>query len=174
MTEALRQFGGAEDFTRQWRREWRNAKPSMRLHDVWQAARPALRLLLPALILAPAAIAFAGYFAIYSFLGGPFLLAVFYMVVMGVALLFPVAFGIAQGRRAQRHPGIGMFAALSVEIVGLGTISRLADAFLPNQSPIMQCLNTLLLTAYIWLPIACTTAALTGWWMRRSKARRLA
>ena len=39
VTEALRQFGGAEDFARQWRREWTKTPQRLTLREVWEWAR---------------------------------------------------------------------------------------------------------------------------------------
>lgn len=173
VTEALRQFGGAEDFTRQWQREWMKTPPSVTFREVWEAARPALRLSLPALILVPATIALAGFLAFTSQLGGPFLAALFSVYSVGAVILSPLALGLAQSRRAPCRPGLGMFGALSVEIFGLSALSWLTGRLLPDPSPVVQCLDGVLLLAFFWLPVACTSAALTGWWARRSEARQL-
>ena len=83
VTEALCQFGGAEDFTRQWLREWTKTPSRITLHEVWEAARPTLRLSLVPLLLAPATVALAGFLAFQSQIGGPFLGALFnvYLIV---------------------------------------------------------------------------------------------
>ncbi len=171
VTEALCQFGGAEDFLRQWQREWMRPTQRLTLCEVWEAARPALRPSLTALLSVPAAIALAGFFAFDSQIGGPFLAALFNVYFVGTVLLPPIVLGLAQGRRASCHPGLGMFAALSVQIVGLSALTWLAGRLLPEQSSVIQCLDALLLLAFLWLPISCTTAALGGWWARRLETR---
>ncbi len=172
VTEALCQFGGAEDFTRQWLREWTKTPSRVTLHEVWEAARPALRLSLVALLLAPATVALAGFLAFQSQIGGPFLGALFNVYLISVVFLSPVALGLAQRHQAARRPGSGMFAALSMEIVGLSALIWLAGRFLPDQSRSIQSLNALLLLAFFWLPIACASAAFGGRLAWRSKARR--
>lgn len=44
VTEALRQFGGAEDFLRQWRQEWAQAARADARGGLWQATLAGLRL----------------------------------------------------------------------------------------------------------------------------------
>ncbi len=173
VTEALQQFGGAEDFTRQWRREWTQAPRTLTPRKVWEATRPALRLSLPALILVPATIALAGFLAFESQLGGPFLGTLFNVYSVGVVMLSPLALGLAQSRRAPHHPSVGLFAALSVEIVGLSALTWLAGRLLPDQSPVIRCLDAVVLLAFFWLPIACASAAFGGRWARRLNTRRL-
>ena len=170
VTGALRQFGGAEDFTRQWRREWVRTPPNVTLREVWEATRPALRLSLPVLLLVPAMIALAGFIAFDSPIGGPFLDALFNVYSVCVVALSPLVLGLAQSRRAPRHPGLGMFGALSVEIIGLGALTWLAGRLLPDQSRVVQCLDGILLLAFFWLPIACASAVLGGRWARRRQA----
>ncbi len=169
VTEALRQFGGADDFLRQWRQEWRAVDRRGLWREIWDAAKPAMHLSLLALISAPAVVALAGFLAFRSPLGGPFLGALFNVVFAGVVLLPPLAFGLAQSRRATHRPGQGMFAALSAQIIGLSTISWLAGRLLPDQNPIIECLNALLLLTYLWLPVACASASLGGRWTQRRK-----
>ena len=167
VTEALRQFGGAEDFLRQWRREWMKTPPKVTLREFWEATRPALRLSLIVLLSVPATIALAGFVAFDSPLGGPFLGALFNMYSVGAVVLSPLALGLVQSRRAPQRPGLGMFGALSVQIVGLNALTWLSGRFLPDQSPVIHCLDALLLVAFFWLPMVCATAALGGRWARR-------
>ena len=174
VTEALQQFGGAEEFMRQWRREWTKTPPKVTLRAIWEATRPALRLSFPALLSVPATIALAGFLAFGSPLGGPFLAALFNVYSIGVVILSPLVLGLVQSRRAPQHPGIGQFAALSVEIVGLSTLTWLAGRLLPDQSPVIQCLDAILLLAFFWLPIACASAMFGGRWAQRLRSRRLA
>ena len=170
ITEALQQFGGAEDFLRQWRREWMKTPPKVTLREFWEATRPALRLSLMVLLSVPATIALAGFVAFDSPLGGPFLGALFNMYSVGAVILSPLALGLVQSRRAPQRPGLGMFGALSVEIVGLNALTWLAGRFLPGQSPVIQCLDAPLLLAFFWLPMACAAAAFGGRWARRRQA----
>ena len=167
VTESLRQFGGAEDFTRQWRREWTKTPQRLTLREVWEAMRPALRPSLIVLLSVPATIALAGFVAFDSPLGSPFLGALFNICSVGAVILSPLALGLVQSRRASQRPGLGMFGALSVQIVGLNALTWLSGRFLPDQSPVIHCLDALLLVAFFWLPMACATAALGGRWARR-------
>ena len=52
VTEALRQFGGADDFLREWRLEWRQAARSTSRQELWRAMAAGLKLSLPILLLA--------------------------------------------------------------------------------------------------------------------------
>jgi len=174
VTEALQQFGGAEDFLRQWRREWAKAPQRVTLREIWEATRPALRLSLLTLISVPATVALAGFLAFNSPLGGPFLSALFNVYSVGMVILSPLVLGLAQSRRAPHRPGIGLFAALSVEIFGLSALSWLAGRLLPDQSSVIQCLDGILLLAFFWLPIACASAMFGGRWVQRLRTRRLA
>ena len=137
------------------------------LREVWEATRPALRLSLIVLLSVPATIALAGFVAFDSPLGGPFLDALFNMYSVGAVILSPLALGLVQSRRAPQRPGLGMFGALSVQIIGLSALTWLAGRLLPDQSRVVQCLDGILLLAFFWLPMACAAAAFGGRWARR-------
>jgi hypothetical protein len=177
ITEALRQFGGAEDFLRQWQREWRRTPPQAVLREIAAATRCALLLSLPALLVTcpgsqvwgntldrwmpnwmqswPIAYITSGW--------GSFELDL---------ILLPLAVGAAVGRLAPQRAALGMLAALTVEIVL--TDWYLLPAVL-NLGRFMECLSEQIFICSIsWLPLACASAALSGWWTRRSEARRLA
>ena len=97
VTEALRQFGGAKDFTRQWRREWMKTPPRVTLREVWEAMRPAFRLSLTALVFVPAWAALAGWIAFDSALGGPSLGAVFNVSLAGTVFVLPLPLRLEAG-----------------------------------------------------------------------------
>ena len=112
VTEALRQFGGAEDFLRQWRREWtKTAAVSAPTLRIWNAGKAALR---PSLVgITAAFLPFVGinlfYQAFQHFPAGAFLLrygGALYGSWIGLAfLLLPVLIGVRQGRRQPKHAG---------------------------------------------------------------------
>lgn len=58
--EALRQFGGAEDFTRQWQHGWLETAPQVKLREAWKAMRPAFYFSLLALLVACTVAAISG------------------------------------------------------------------------------------------------------------------
>ena len=177
VTEALRQFGGAEDFLRQWHREWMKTTPQATLREVWQATRCALLLSLPALLItcigshewsrmiyadeitwAPEWMGFCGFSSVASGWAS--------FALDFIAL--PLALGVAAGRLIPRHAGIGMLIALAFEVaaanwLNLGpTAHRLGFFASRSFDHIFMCSTS-------WLPLACISAALTGWWGRRSQ-----
>ena len=175
VTEALTQFGGGQDFLKQWRREWRSPLIRLTLREVWEATRLALPLSLSALVLTPVVIATGGYLAYSSTLGGPFLSAVFSAVCVGGTVLLPLALGLVHSRRAPSRSGLGIFGALFLEIVGLNALAQLGGWLLPErgQNAIVQGIEAFLLLSLFWLPLATASASLGGWWMRRTQARRM-
>ena len=182
VTEALRQFGGAEDFLRQWHREWMKATPQATLREVWQATRFALLLSLPALLItcigspawsrmihvdeiawAPDWVRACGFSAVAS---GWCSFALDFIAL-------PLALGVAAGRLVPRCAGVGMLTALAIEVVVTNWFSLSPAApslgFFASRS-----LFQIFMCSTSWLPLACMSAALTGWWARRTHIRRLA
>ena len=173
VTEALRQFGGAEDFTRQWRREWTQMPPSVTLREIWKAARPAFWL--SPLALLSACLPFVLWLYAYSFLHSiPRLSSwldqyspVFGWTFFGVdVLLFPTLLGFAIARRSPQRAALGTFTALSIEMALGCLLYRVSGLLWPGRLMVDNIASALFL-AVAWLPISCTTAALGGWWARR-------
>jgi len=178
VTEALRQFGGAEDFLRQWRREWMKTTPQATLREVWQATCYALLFSSPALLMTcPDSVAWWREINVSHFAWAPE-----WMRACGIPViasgwgsfafdfaLLPIAFGAAVGRFTPRCAAVGTLAALAMEVALTDPFMwRLPGEFLNGMSyQVFTC-------TVAWLPLACTTAALTGWWARRSETRRLA
>ena len=182
VTEALRQFGGAEDFLRQWHREWMKTTPQATLREVWQATRFALLLSLPALLITcigshewsrmvyadeiawvPDWLRACGFSSVASGWGS--------FALDFIAL--PLALGVAAGRLMPRYAGLGMLVALAIEVVAANWFSFTATA--PNLGFFAsRSFDHIFMCSTSWLPLACTSAALTGWWVQRSQAHRLA
>jgi len=177
VTEALRQFGGAEDFLRQWRREWMKTTPQATLREVWEAARLALGLPASALLLACS----PGLFFVYQlhrYGRGSWVFSngeMFAHVCQPFLLLFlPIMLGLAAGKYIPRRVVPRLFAALSLD-AGLGVvINGFSLRLLPDAPIFSNAVGMITLLAALWIPIACTSAALGSWWKRRSEARRLA
>ena len=177
VTEALRQFGGAEDFTRQWRREWTKT-PAQRvtLSEVWQVTRPLLRpsLLGIALALVP--------FGLPTL---PLLLGQFYTMPWAMVhhveanlfwplavfsyLLLPVLIGERQGRRAPERAGLGMTVMLALELVTTSLLYLLCPMRLSSEPSVDSFFSILLTLLLVWLPLSGTAASLSGWWTQRRK-----
>ena len=178
VTEALRQFGGAEDFLQQWQQEWTKTTPQATLREIGVATRTALLLSLPALLIA--CLGWPDWAHPHSFSANQFAWAPDWMrwcqlsyVASGWAsfsldfVLLPVAVGAAMGRFVPRHAGLGMLSALAAIIV-------LTDwCLLPNAPNLGQFLwdssYLLFVLGFYWLPVACTTAAMASWWTQRQR-----
>ena len=180
VTEALKQFGGAKDFTRQWRREWLKMPSTLTVREVWEAGRQALRptllglaaTMLPFVLLAE---------AIHSLNNSRFsgwLLDNHGAVLSGILgtfafLVLPVLIGTKYGRAAPKNAGVGMLAALTVEMLVAGSAYQLFDWASPGGGIVSGLFVILLGTLVLWLPLASGAAAVSGWWRRRTKARLL-
>lgn len=176
VTEALKQFGGAEDFLREWRREWTKTRPKAALREIVAATRTALLLSLPGLLIACLSSprwAHPHVISVNQFAWAPDWMRWCQLsyVAAGWAgfsldfVLLPLAVGAAVGRLVPRHAEIGMLSALAAIIV-------LTDwCFLPNAPNLAQFLwdgsYLMFVCGVYWLSVACTAAALTGWWTRR-------
>ena len=188
VTEALQQFGGAKDFTRQWRREWTHAPRRVTLREVWEAARPALRPSLAGIAVAflPCTIIHIGFCDLHGSAAGALLYHYADTIVrtwlLFAFLLMPVAVGMRHGRRNPAHAGAGMLAALTAEIATAGLLYELLTGwalpygfwgsstgfFVQNDSGVLFGMMA------GWIPVAAAAAAISGWWARRSAARSLA
>ncbi len=182
VTEALRQFGGAEDFLSQWRREWTRAPRRLTLQDVYEATMPALRLSMPTLMLAYTPILVLLSLApldnhwlpwLRAWLEGHPTQLASALVWSEIAAL-PIGLGLAVGWRTPNRPGLGVFAALTAEAALGAALNGAGLRWWPRIGVVNDVLGQIAVMEAAWIPVACTTASLTGWWARRSQARRLA
>lgn len=177
VTEALKQFGGADDFLKQWRQEWQKTPPQVALREIGAAMRSALLLSLPALLITCLGSPIWG----HSFDGRwmpnwmqnwPVAYVTSGWGSFGLDfILLPLAVGAAVGRLAPQRAALGMLAALTLEIVL--TDWYLLPAVLNLGWFTERLSEQVFLCSIFWLPLACTSAALTGGWTQRAKARRV-
>ncbi len=120
VTEAMLQFGGAEDFLHQWQCAWTLAARDTARRELWHATLAGLYLSLPTLLLAcTPVIVWVSQSRLYghpipwlkpwleghsSQLGSPLAWTDF--------VVLPAVLGIAIGRRIPRRAGLGAFIAL--------------------------------------------------------------
>ena len=174
VTEALRQFGGAEDFTRQWRREW--APQSVTLREVWAATRLALPLSVAAFLLACLPPIFAAYqMWVYSTDSWLYIhYDTFNHIWLCLIFLLPCALGLSVGQRAGRSAVLGMFGALATVCLS-GCLVNIIGGYLWEQMTFLGPSAGLIgLLAAVWMPVSCTAAAVGGKWARRFRTRHLA
>ncbi|MGI4788559.1 MAG: permease prefix domain 1-containing protein [Janthinobacterium lividum] len=180
VTEALQQFGGAEDFARQWRQEWLTVSRVGAGREIAAATWPALRLCVPLLVGAWATGRLLGSVVVNALPSAYFsaiLIAysdAFWWTICGSFFCLSLGAGLAQGRSAPRRSRIGMFAALSIVVVAGSGLDWVSTKTGLDRTLLGGLFTSLPLMAAAWLPTACLSAALTGWGMRRSKLRRLA
>ena len=180
VTEALKQFGGAEDFTRHWRSEWVMQEQRGTVQEIVAAAWPALKLCLPLLVMAWVAARFLGYIVVNAlpstYTGA--LLTVYADSIIAVcgAAFFALSLwcGFRQGRRNPRRGGLGMFAALGIIIAAGSGLYEVSAATGLDRTVLGGLMVSLPLMAAAWMPTACLAAVLGGWRTRRTKARQLA
>jgi hypothetical protein len=180
VTEALCQFGGAEDFLRQWRREWiKMPAQRLTLHSVYEAGRSALRPLL--IGLAAAQLAFSLFNGLCWNLyerGGAFIgdygTDIGWVFSAVVFLMLPALIGVVSERQTPYRGGLGLFAAISALTVTSSTLYCLGASAGLDRTEAGDAVASLTLMAMAWMPVACASAVLSGWWMRRLKARQLA
>ena len=175
VTEALRQFGGAEDFLRQWRQEWQTVDRRVAWREILAATLPALRLSVPALLLAWLGGRGLGFLIVNAL---PRTYSGALLTAYGDALLvwagagfFCLSFwvGLVQGRRAPRRSGMGMFAALGAVIAVGSGLYRVGTQMGLDGTMFGGAFVSLPLMAAAWMPTACLAAAVSGWAARRRK-----
>ena len=180
VTESLRQFGGAEDFLKQWRREWLTVNQSNNWTDILRTAQSALRLFLPALLLtwgsgvlcrfvslpasaAPALRMFAD--KQWPEVGG-LLFGLYFVVLPGIV-------GLSAGRHSPRRGGLGVVVALGALAV-IGSLLNGTDQWAWSNRLVWSGFldtvrDTVNLLPAVWLPTAFAAATLGGWWTQRRK-----
>ena len=180
VTEALRQFGGAEDFARQWRQEWVTSERRGTWEEIYIASISALRLCLPALAATWLGTHLLGLVVINALPSTYFgaLLTVYDHALVGLSgtIFFGTSLwtGSIQGRRVPKRSGWGMFAALGTVITAGSAASLLGTRFGLEGTVCGGFYTSMPLMAAAWLPTACFAATVSGWWARRTKARLLA
>ncbi len=181
VTEALRQFGGAEDFLREWRQEWAQATRPDARGGLWQATLAGLRLSAGALLLACVpVIVWVSQAPLYGhdvpwlrvWLGDN--AAWFGSVIAWTDfVLLPIALGIAIGRRTPQRAGSGAFLALVSEIAAGAILDGFGLRHWPRYSAISDVLGQAALLEFAWLPTACLAASLTGWWTQKRRKTKV-
>jgi len=180
VTEALRQFGGAEDFLRQWRREWMRAPRQLPFRDVYEAGRQALRpslaglaaTILPYIVLERCPQWLYGSLAFHwlSRYGMP----LFWVYTAFALVGLPTLVGARQGRHRPAQAGAGMMAALTAEVVVTSLLYRFVAWDAPDTAPRQVVFVTSFMALTAWLLVAPGAAAVSSWWARRPETRRLA
>ena len=178
VTEALKQFGSAEDFFKQWRREWMQAARPDAWQEILAATRSALRLTIPALVVTWVVAYVLGNLAIKTL---PTLCTgnsaqvcadILLTIVCGGFFGLSLWVGIVQGRRTPRRSGWGMLAALGT-VVTVGSASSLIGTIFGLEGTLCSGFYTSMpLMAAAWIPTTCFAAAVSGWWTQRSRKRR--
>ena len=174
--ETLKQFGGAEDFLREWRRAWTKTTPQATLREIGAATRTALLLSLPALLIACLSSPMQAHpHRIYmnQFAWAPDWMSWCQLsyVPSGWAgftldfVLLPGAVGAAIGRLTPRHAGVGMLSAMAAIIALTEWCVFSPVAFSLGQS-VGNCSYLMFVCSVYWLPVACTAAVLTSWGTR--------
>lgn len=182
VTEALQQFGGAEDFLRQWRREWAQAaRPDVR-GGLWQATLAGLRLSVPFLLLAcTPVVVWVAQAPLYGHVipwlkpwldGHSSQLGA--LLAWSDFVVLPGVLGMAIGLRSPQRAGSGAFLALLGEIIAGSILDGTGLKLWPRYPFFSDILGQAALMECAWLPITCVFASLTGWAMRRLKTRQLA
>ena len=175
VTEALKQFGGAEDFLRQWRAEWRMLDRQSAGRELWAATGSALRLSVP-MLLASWGLARVLAWLVMNCLPGTYLgaLGIAYsdalLEMMGASFLgLSLWAGAVQGRRTARRSGLGMFGALGATIAAGSAFYWLGTKIGLDHTVYGDITASLPLMAAAWMPTACLSAALAGWAAQKRK-----
>ena len=178
VTEALKQFGGAEDFLRQWRLEWRKTPPQAVLREIGIATRCALLLSLPALLMTcpGSPMLHTLYMNQFNWLPdwlrhtpAAYITSGWTSFLLDLVAL-PLVVGASVGRLVPQRAGLGMLAALTVELVSTNWIMLPS---MPNFGWFAERISEqIFFCSIFWLPLACTSAALTGWWTQKHNKRK--
>lgn len=183
VTAALQQFGGEQDFLKQWRKEWAETPRRITLREVYLAGRQAL---IPSLTGIIGANVF--YLVVQECVWhlprlDAFLVTSSYNDAIGWSmggasfLLLPLFIGIKHGRRVPKCAGVGLAAALAAE-AAVASLIYGAVAMGSNNGAstgtINMLFNFLIAMTAAWIPVAGGAAAFTGWLTRRAEARQVA
>ena len=183
VTEALKQFGGAKDFLRQWHLEWQKMPSQVPVREILQAGSAAIKLSLTGILAAllPGIIIHVSY---VRWQGDPIGALISHsadiwypMWTAGVLLLLPALIGAKHGRCRPKYAGAGMLVALTAELLMANLLCGIVDSFAPSSSYLDSYLagssDTLLMLTLTWMPVACTSAALTGWWTQKHDKKKV-
>lgn len=180
VTEALQQFGGGKDFVTQWRRGWTKTPHRVTLREICEATRISFRPTLNGLAAAilPVVLVVGSYSALHGSPAGAFMFSIrapiYWSVNVFAFVGMPVLIGIRQERRLPGRAVIGLTAMLSVLGLVASLLYQIGEGAVPGSPVVEVPLGYLLVLTAAWIPIAGGTAALTGWWARRTQARRVA
>jgi len=180
VTEALRQFGGAKDFLRQWRQEWAQAARPDARGGLWQATLTGLRLSVPFLLLAcTPVVVWVAQAPLYGHVipwlkpwldGHPSQIGA--LLAWSDFVVLPAVLGMAIGLRSPQRAGSGAFLALLGQIIAGAVLDGTGLKLWPHYPVFSNILGQAALMECAWLLITCLFASLTGWRMRRLKARQ--
>ena len=185
VTEALQQFGGAEDFVEEWKQKWTSLSGPLTLRIIYKAGKSALRPSLQGIlgvnllyvVVQECIWHFPHSFGIALINRHPATLG---LSMAGFAfLLLPVAVGTRYGRRTSERAGVGMVAALVSQIATVGLIygaaALLLDTGASTGITVTDMLfNFLLALLAVWVPVAGGAAAVSSRRTQRGQDRRLA
>lgn len=155
--------------------------PQAVLREIGLATRCALLLSLPALLMtclgSPLWGAMQGGSWVPDWMQGwPVTYVMSGWVSFGLNLiLLPLAVGAAVGRLAPQRAALGMLAALAVGIVLTGwyLVPTVLSSGWFTEHLSEHLSEQIFLCSIFWLPLACTSAALTGWWTQKRTKRPL-
>ncbi len=180
VTEALKQFGGADDFARQWRSEWITQGRLGAVQEIAAAAWVGLCFCVPLLIATWAVACILGFIVVNLPSGSNLYgLSIIYGDVLALACgvgFFGLSLGIGvlHGRRSSRRSGQGMFAALSVIILGGSALFEVSAVTGLDRTMVGGLFASLPLMAAAWMPTACLAAVLSGWLTGKRRKQVLA
>lgn len=180
VTEALHQFGGAEDFLRQWRREWKKAPCQTTYRDICEAGRQALwpTLLGTVAAVLPFVLLQASYVGLRGSSAGTLLDSLGdtpMQIIEGFSLLaLPVVIGAKHGKRTAQRAGLGIATALTVEALIADLLYRLTSLHWTFSDNLYGYFGLVVGVQMVWIPLAGSAAALSQWITQRRKARQFA
>ena len=185
ITEAVQQFGGAEDFLEQWKQRWTPLSGPLTLRGVYEAGKSALRSVLQGVV-GVNLLYIAVQECVWHFPHSPAIkLLNHHSEAFGLSLavfaflLVPLTIGARHGRRTLERAGAGMMAALLAEIAVVsliyGAVALLLDnGQLPGVTVTDMLFNFLLALLAVWVPVAGGAAAISSRRTQREKDRRFA
>ena len=180
VTEALQQFGGAEDFLKQWHQEWKRPSSPLTLRAVWAAGKSALRPSFTG-ILGVNLLYLVVQECIWHFPSSPVVRlmdgqsdAMGWSMAALAFLLLPIVIGTNYGKRTPERATAGIVAALAAGMVVTallyGVAALVLDAGATTGITVTDMLfNFLLGLQAAWIPIAGGAAAFSSGRARRQR-----
>ena len=184
VTEALRQFGGAEGFLEHWKQKWAPLSGPLTLRVLYEAGKSALRPSLQGIV-GINLLYIVIQESIWHFPNFPAVKFInHYSDALGLSLagfaflLLPLVVGTRYGRRTSERAGVGMAAALFAEIAAVsliyGAAALLVDTGPSNGITVTDMLfNFLLALLAVWVPVAGGAAAFSGWWTQKHRKEQV-